>query len=714
MDSIKVHPGRPMPYGATPVRDGINFSVFSRNGTSVILDIFKKPEDSEPYFSYEFDPVVNRTGDMWHVRLEGVETGALYLYRVDGPFAPENGHRFNKNHYLLDPYAKALTDMSIFANLPKDYAAPIDKLDVEFGKRRSARHFPKCIVIDDADFDWQGDQPLNYKLKNCVLYETHLKGFTASPTSAVAHPGTYRGMTEKIPYLKSLGITSVELMPIQEFDEFENANTNPRTGKRLKNHWGYSTISFFAPKTSYAADRTPGGAVREFKEMVREMHKNGLEVILDIVFNHTAEGNEHGLTLNFRGFDNSIYYILEDKHKQYYKNFSGCGNTVNCNHPVVRSFIIDCLRYWVIEMHVDGFRFDLASILGRDRNGNLIKEPPVLERIAEDPILGRTKIIAEAWDAGGAYQVGTFPGGRWAEWNDRFRDEIRRFWRGDDFLCTAAATRMTGSADLYQDDGRKPYHSVNFITSHDGFTLNDLVSYNGKHNEENGEHNRDGSDNNSSYNYGYEGPTANKTIEGIRTRQVKNMLLTLLLSQGTPMLLSGDEFRRTQGGNNNAYCQDNELSWLNWTNQETYAEIVTFLRKAIHTRLTHPVFRRPDFFEGQDHSANLLPDITWFASDGKTPDWSQLNHFLAFRLDGSKAEIFADRDDNDFFIMCNTGATDMTVKTPSLNKGKKWYRFIDTSVPAPNDFTDHGSEELLEEQKTYILPARTMAVLLGK
>ena len=523
-------------------------------------------------------------------------------------------------------------------------------------------------------------------------------------------------MAEKIPYLKELGITSVELLPIQEFDEYENANTNPRTGGRLKNHWGYSTIAFFAPKASYAADRSPGGVVREFKQMVKEFHKAGIEVILDIVFNHTAEGNEHGLTLNFRGFDNSIYYILEDQHKQYYKNYSGCGNTVNCNHPVVRSLIIDCLRYWVTEMHVDGFRFDLASILGRDKNGNLISNPPVLERIAEDPVLRNTKIIAEAWDAGGAYQVGSFPGGRWAEWNDRFRDDCRRFWRGDDYLAASCATRIGGSADLYGDDGRKPYHSVNFVTSHDGFTMNDLVSYNGKHNEENGENNRDGSDNNSSFNYGYEGPTQNKSIEKIRNQQVKNFFCSLIFSQGTPMLLSGDEIRRSQRGNNNAYCQDNELSWLDWTCMDTHKEILEFTQKALKLRRKHPVFRRPEFFEGKRHSGpqSALPDISWFGPDGHEPNWEKSNHFLAYRLSGNKHETLDIEDDWDFFVMCNSSTTDVTVTLPPPARGKKWHGLIDTSAEFPHDFIAEDKTEPLDVQKTYVLPARTTAILVGK
>ena len=714
MEKISAQPGKPLPHGAMVVNGGVNFSVFTRNGTSVIIDIFENSTDDEPVFSYTFDPVINRTGDVWHVLLKGLKAGALYLYRVDGPFQPEKGHRFNINNYLLDPYAKAYTDCSVFNNIPPGYVTPVDKIDIITSTKMKAKGFPKCVVIDDDEFDWQGDRPVNYPLRQSVLYETHLKGFTADPSSNVAHPGTYKGLIEKIPYLKELGVTSVELLPIQEFDEYENTNINPQNGERLTNYWGYSTIGFFAPKTSFSSNTKPGKAVEEFKEMVREMHKNNLEVILDIVFNHTAEGNERGITLNFRGFDNSIYYILEDNNKQYYKNYSGCGNTFNCNHPVVRTLIIDCLRYWVCEMHVDGFRFDLGSILGRDRNGHLMEDPPVLERIAEDPVLRNTKIIAEAWDAGGAYQVGWFPGGRWAEWNDRFRDEIRRFWRGDDYLASAAATRLTGSSDLYLRDGRKPFHSVNFITSHDGFTLNDLVSYNGKHNEQNGECNRDGSDNNSSYNYGFEGITSNEGIEKLRNRQIKNIMLTLLLSQGTPMLLGGDEFRRTQLGNNNAYCQDSPMTWLNWQLKDKNAEIFRFVKHAIAFRLHHQAFRRPEFFQGQDHTYNTLPDIFWFGEDGKAADWSKVNHFIAFRLDGSHAEILADVDDNDFYLMFNTSIHDKSVKIPNPPIGKKWYRCIDTSVPSPNDFLSPGEEEILNEKAIYVLPARSSAVLLSK
>lgn len=714
MNSIIATPGKPMmPFGANITSEGVNFSLFTRNGTSVTIEIFAREEDDTPYYSYVFDKKLNTTGDVWHVELKGLKAGALYLYRVDGPFDPQKGHRFNPHQYLLDPYAKAITCTSIFKNLPPNYATPVDNMDILLGQKQSAKGFPKCVVIDD-DFDWQGDKPLNYPLQDSIIYETHLKGFTASDSSNVDYPGTYKGFIQKIPYLKQLGITSVELLPMQEFDEYENANVNPRTGKRLTNYWGYSTIGFFAPKASYASSKLPGACVTEFKEFVREMHKNGIEVILDIVFNHTAEGNEHGLTLNFRGLDNSIYYILVDDQLQYYKNYSGCGNTFNCNHPVVRTFIIDCLRYWVCQMHVDGFRFDLGSILGRDRNGNLMENPPMLELIAEDPVLRNTKIIAEAWDAGGAYQVGVFPGGRWSEWNDRFRDEVRRFWRGDEHLANAVATRLSGSSDLYFDDGRKPFHSVNFITSHDGFTMNDLVSYNGKHNDENGENNHDGSDNNCSFNHGYEGPSTNKKIEKLRVRQIKNLMVSLFISQGTPMLLGGDEFRRSQNGNNNAYCQDNSISWYDWTLCDKNIEIFRFTRRMIEFRKTHPVFRRPEFFKGINNDQNTRPDIEWLDENCHTPDWSQSNHFFSCMLDGSRSEIYSDKDDNDFYLMFNGGKTDITVKLPKLIDGKKWYRVIDTSAESPFDILAPGYEELLTQQNVYILQGQCVCVLLAK
>jgi glycogen operon protein len=710
--------GKPLPHGAAPQKGGVNFSLFSRNGTQVFLDLFEGENDDDPFQTIEFDPVDNKTGDVWHIFVEGLEEGALYLYRVAGPFAPEKGHRFRVSDYLLDPYAKALTGTKIFANLPLEYLPAVDSVSDASESRPPAGKFPKCVVVNDAGFDWQGDRPLNIPLRDCIIYETHIKGVSVHPSAktrtGVRHPGTYRGIIELIPYFKELGITSLEFLPVHEFDETETDRVNPVTGKQLVNYWGYSTVAFFAPKTSYAADVSPGGAVREFKEMVRELHKNGIEVILDVVFNHTAEGNENGVSISFRGIDNTIYYILDDHYKQYYKNFSGCGNTFNCNHPVARDLILHCLRYWVLEMHVDGFRFDLATILNRDRGGYLLTAPGLPEAIAEDPVLAGTKLIAESWDAGGAYLVGCFPGGRWAEWNDRYRDDIRRFWHGGDFTAAAASTRFAGSADLYHSSGRKPFHSINFISCHDGFTLNDVVSYNGKHNEANGENNRDGSDNNISYNYGFEGAINDKAIEGTRIRQIKNFFLSLMISQGTPMILGGDEIRRTQGGNNNAYCQDNEISWYDWTFKEKNFEVYTFFRKAIAFRKKHPVFRRPDFFKGLDFNGDLIPDITWVDRAGKTPDWKMLNKYLAFFLAGNHMDIQSDTDDDDFFVMCNPDSKDIGAALPVPPKDKKWYRLIDTSVPAPEDFLDEGCEETLPQQRLYILPARSMAILVAK
>ena len=713
MENLQFLPGKPLPQGATITESGVNFSVFTRNGTGVILELFKNPEDAEPYCLYTLDSQLNRTGDIWHVFVSGLGKDALYLYRVDGPFRPNEGLRFNPNTYLIDPYAKALTPCSVFRGLEIVRKAPHIDADLAYNPRRSAKNFPKCIVVDDNDFDWQGDRPLDYPLQYSVIYEAHVRGLSVHQSSQVSHPGTYRGVIESIPRLKELGITSLELLPVHEFDEYENPRRNPRTGDCLTNYWGYSTIAFFAPKATYSSNQQGGGAVREFKEMVRELHKAGIEVILDIVFNHTAEGNERGVTLSLRGFDNPVYYMLEDN-KRYYRNYSGCGNTVNCNHPVVRTFIIDCLRYWVMEMHVDGFRFDLGSVLGRDQNGALLENPPMLERIAEDPVLRDTKIIAEAWDAGGAYQVGWFPGGRWAEWNDRFRDEVRLFWRGDAGMVHHFATRLTGSSDLYLRDGRKPFHSINYLTSHDGFTLNDLVSYNGKHNEENGEENRDGSDHNCSFNYGFEGTTENPKIESIRARQIKNMTLSLLLSLGTPMILMGDELRRTQRGNNNAYCQDTVISWMNWELRRKNADVFRFVSEAIRFRKRHPVFLRSEFLTGKSSADRDAADITWFDAGGHTPDWSKLEQFIAYRLVGNRAPHLDECETYDFFIIFNASLHDVTVTLCPPLPGKKWFRAIDTSYDSPHEILEEGKEELLANQKKYVILSRSSVVLISR
>jgi len=707
--------GKAMPLGATIHEDGVNFAIFSRHATLVTLVLFESAAGG-PYREIPLDKRGNKTGDVWHCFVKGLKAGAYYLYRVDGPYLPERGLRFNPHKALLDPYAKALTtldkwDMKKCAGF--DSESPISDLSLSTEENLSSS--PRCIVVDDNDFDWQGDAPLNYPLRFSVLYETHVKGLTANPNSEVKHPGTYLGVIEKIPYFKELGITSLEFLPIQEFYEHEFPRVNPRTGKLLTNYWGYSTMAFFAPKESYAANRSPGGQVNEFKLMVRELHKAGIEVILDIVLNHTAEGNELGPTFSFRGLDNPIYYILNEN-KRYYQNYSGCGNTVNCNHPVVRSFIMHCLHYWVVEMHVDGFRFDLGSILGRDQHGRLMESPPVLERIAEDPVLSSTKIIAEAWDAGGAYQVGWFPGGRWAEWNDRYRDNIRKYWRGDPRETRNLATRLSGSSDLYLRDGRKPFHSINFITSHDGFTLKDLVSYDHKHNNENGEDNRDGNDNNLSYNYGTEGPTKDPVLEGIRERQLKNFFATMLISLGTPMILGGDEMGRTQHGNNNAYCQDNEISWYDWSLLEKNKNLFRFAKEMIAFRLRHPGFMRPEFYTGREGNYNATPDISWYNEKGANPDWDRGGYNLALQVNGSQATVSRDKDTNDFYIMFNAGLSPIVFSIPPTTSPghKRWFRAVDTSMSSPKDILPVGGEEALDLSYKYTVNARSIVILISK
>ena len=703
--------GKALPLGATPCDRGVNFAVFSRNATALSLIVFESAGSESPCREIKLDKKINRTGDIWHCFIPGLKAGACYLYRADGPYIPEKGFRFNYNKTLIDPYAKALTDLSNWDfKTSTGYDPYSASLDLSYSYIDNISNCPRCIVVDD-DFDWQGDRPLNYPLRFSVLYETHVKGFTRHESSGVSAPGTYKGVTEKIPYLKDLGITSLELLPIHEFNENELNSVNPKTGKRLVNYWGYSTVAFFAPKGSYAHDKSPGGAVREFKEMVRELHKAGIEVILDIVFNHTAEGSELGPTFSFRGFDNSIYYMLPEN-RRYYKNYSGCGNTVNCNHPVLRTFIMDCLRYWVMEMHVDGFRFDLGSILGRDERGHLMENPPMLQRIAEDPILSNTKIIAEAWDAGGAYQVGWFPGGRWAEWNDRYRDELRRYWRGDEKETRHLATRLSGSSDLYLRDGRKPFHSINFITSHDGFCMMDLVSYEKKHNDQNGEDSRDGTDNNYSANYGVEGPC--EKLEAFRIKQIKNFIGSMMVSLGTPMILGGDEMARTQKGNNNAYCQDNEISWYDWSLLEKNADLYRFVKEMIKFRLRHPGFMRPEFYTGRDGNYNAIPDISWFDQHGDNVNWDEIGPCLALRMDGSKADVLADKDDNDFFIMFNGSSNDEDFKICDPLDGKKWLRVIDTGLPSPDDILMPGKEELPKNKNVYRVKERSMVVLISR
>lgn len=700
MDSIRVSPGKVGRAGTTVTAEGVYFTVFSRNAKKIFLDLYASPEDAAPYHTVELNPETNKTGDLWHVFVEGLKAGDLYLYRVDGPFTPSRGHRFDKNQPLFDPRAKAYSEGSVFK-----YMHP--------GKDKNLERMPKCVIVDDEAYDWEDDRPLEIPLEKSIIYEMHVKGFTASPTSGVEHPGTYRGVIEKIPYLQSLGISAVELLPVMEFDEYENSNINPRTGVRMKNFWGYSTIGFFAPKCSYSSDRRPGACVREFKDMVKALHNAGIEVLLDVVFNHTAEGNENGVSLNFRGFDNKIFYHLVPDHKEYYMNYSGCGNAVNANHPVVQDFIIDCLHYWVLEMHVDGFRFDLASELTRDEKGCPSDIAPLTKRISEDSILRKTKIIAEPWDCGGAYQIGNFPGGRWCEWNDHYRDGIRRFIRGDEYIANEAATRIAGSNDLYALSGRGPVNSINFVTAHDGFTMNDLVTYNHKHNEENGEENRDGSDNNLSYNHGFEGPTVNPKIETIRAQKIRNFFTTLMISQGVPMFVAGDEVRRSQGGNNNAYCQDNEISWFNWDDVKNNAQLLEFVQNLIALRNQHPVFHRHEFFGGARTSLfNEPPDISWFNYDGTIPDWKKMNRYLGFRLGGKATGLPC--DDNDFFVAMNMDVHDVTITIPKPSSGRRWFRTIDTSIGNRTSILLGGNEENLNSQEHYVVMANSILVLISK
>ena len=693
-----VRAGSSLTLGTCEIGEGVKFAIFSRYATRVRLELFDQPEDAAPARIIDLDPAHNRTGDVWHVWVKGIGTGQLYAYRVDGPYEPSKGHRFNFKRLLLDPFANAITQAPAwdFASaLGYDPSAPGH--DMVISKADNAASMPKCVFVNDP-FDWQGDQPPRHPWSNTIIYETHIRGFTVHPKAGVDHPGTYRGLMEKIPYLKELGVTAVELMPVQEFNENSVTRKNPQTNQELKNYWGYDPVVFYAPKASYSSSGGMGQQKLEFKEMVRALHKAGIELILDVVFNHTAEGNELGPTLCFRGMDNAIFYTLADD-KRYYKDYTGTGNTINANQPMVRDQILAALRYWMVEMHVDGFRFDLASVLGRDGTGKLLANAPLLERIAEDPILKGVKIIAEAWDAAGAYQVGSFSEQRWAEWNGRYRDDVRRFWRGDDGMLGSFANRLCGSADIYTKSGKGPDGSVNFITCHDGFTLNDLVSYCSKHNEANGESNRDGTNADNSENYGVEGATKDASIEAVRKRQIKNFLLTLFISRGTPMLLGGDEFRRTQGGNNNAYCQDNKTSWYDWNFLEQYKDIFRFTRGMIAFRQAHPVLSKEQFYTDSQ--------IHWFGSQGALPVWGDPK-------EKQVACLINEDEQRALCLMFNADIGTVDFALPSLRSGTRWYLAVDTSHNAPQDLFIEGEEQLLEDSQTYHMAPRSSAILLAR
>lgn len=568
--TYQVEPGRTHPLGATPDKDGVNFAFFSEHATSVELLLFDKHDDPEPIQIVQLNPKINKTFHLWHVYVRGLKPGAAYAYRVDGSQDLHGaGHRFNKNKVLIDPYSNS--NSNALWNRT-DALGPEDNLATSM----------RSVVVDISDYDWEDDRLINRPMSETIIYEMHVGGFTNSPSSGCKHPGTFSAVIEKIPYLKELGITAVELLPVFDFDEKEILREV--NGKQLQDYWGYNPHSYFAPDTSYCASPTERSPIKEFRDMVKALHKAEIEVILDVVFNHTNEGNHEGPIINFKGIDNSIYYHLVPNDRQYYMDYSGCGNTFNCNHPMVEKLIVDCLEFWVREMHVDGFRFDEGSILARGEDGVEMVHPPVLWRIETSEVLAEIKIITEAWDAAGLYQIGKFPGYRYAEWNGRFRDDIRRFVKGDPGLVAAVASRIAGSADLYQASGHLPINSVNFITCHDGFTLNDLVSYNYKHNEDNGEDNRDGINDNLSWNCGVEGETDNPEIDALRWRQIKNFAVILLFSKGVPMIVAGDEVRRTQKGNNNAYCQDNEISWFDWNLVDKNHDIFRFFKLMIDAR----------------------------------------------------------------------------------------------------------------------------------
>jgi glycogen operon protein len=692
ISGLNVRAGRVNPFGATLVPGGVNFSIFSRNATSCTLVLFQKGA-AEPFAELRF-PEEFRTGDVYAMTVFGLDHEMLeYGYRMDGPFDPQTGHRFDKNVVLMDPYAKVIGGRDVWGQTP-DW---------------NNRYQHRSRILQE-DFDWQDDRPLEIPAEDLVIYEAHVRSFTRHASSNVRHPGTYAGLREKVPYLKSLGINCLELMPIFEFDEFENSSANPVTGETRYNYWGYSTVNFFAPKAGYAATGALGMQADELKTLIKELHRNGIEIMLDVVFNHTAEGDHRGPTISFRGLDNRTYYMLTPE--GYYFNFSGCGNTLNCNNPVVRQSVLDCLRYWVSEYHIDGFRFDLAAILGRDPMGVPLSNPPLLETLAGDPILGRCKLVAEAWDAGGLYQVGSFPAyGRWAEWNGKYRDTLRKFLKGEMGQVPDLSLRLQGSPDLYY--GRGTAASVNFLTCHDGFTLRDTVSYNDKHNEANGEHNNDGANDNNSWNCGAEGETNDEGVKVLRLRQMKNAATMLLVSQGTPMILMGDEVGRTQKGNNNTYCHDNDLNWFDWWLVEENAELLRFFRAAIALRHAHPVLRSRDHLRHADYAGVGLPDVSWHGTQAWRPDWSGTSRVVAFLLSGQHAKG-AKCNDHDIYVAMNSHWDSLDFELPQPANGRQWHVAINTGAEAPNDCFEAGHEPRLDEQDRILVGGRSVVVLIGK
>ena len=679
--------GRVLPFGAVILDGGVNFSVFSKEASTCTLVLYHHGA-RDPFIEIPF-PDEFRIGNVYTMMVFGINPDTTeYGYRFEGEYRPEKGLLFDSSRVLLDPYAKSVSGRSVWGRVP-DLTDP----------------FPHRGQFVREDFDWEGDKPLELAPKDLVIYEMHVRSFTRHDSSGVKYKGTFAGIIEKIPYLKELGVNCIELMPVFEFDEFEYSRE--KDGKRLLNYWGYSTVCFFAPKAGYAASAPFGMETDELKNMIKHLHRNGIEVILDVVFNHTAEGDEKGPFISYKGIDNRTYYLLTPDGKYY--NFSGCGNTMNCNDPVVRNVILDCLRYWAASYHVDGFRFDLASILSRDEDGTPMMDPPLLDMIAHDAILGSTVLIAEAWDAGGLYQVGTFPSfNRWSEWNGKYRDCIRRFIKGDGSCAPELYHRISGSDDLYYERGSAA--SVNFVTCHDGFTLKDLVSYNFKHNEDNGEDNRDGMDANDSWNCGLEGETDDPEIQALRYRQMKNMLTLLFTSRGIPMILSGDEFANSQFGNNNAYCQDNEISWLDWSalDKEENRDLHDYIKNLIAFRKAHPVLRATDYHFS--HNSTGYPTLSFHGMTPWMPDRNAHTLTLAYMY----TEEGSDRESTGqtcfIYTAVNAHWEDHTFTLPIIPAHMNWYLAFDTegfSCPP-------GLEKPAKDTESLAVPARTIKVLVAR
>lgn len=683
-------PGKTHPIGATVEDEGVNFCLYcDERSTFVELLLFEQYDAIEPYEIIRFDPLIHRSFYFWHIFVKGLPEKIHYAYRVGGPFEPENGLVFDPQKVLIDPYSKGI-NCSLWKR--SDACKTGDNLHTSM----------RSCVLKLTDYDWQGDSPLNHRLNESIIYEMNVRGFTKSPTSGVTNPGTYAGIIEKIPYLTALGITAVELLPVFEFEDSEVRYFN---GNKLVNYWGYSTVNFFAPHSGYCVNPQEGNHLDEFRDLVKALHKANISVILDVVFNHTDEGDHRGPFYSFKGFANDSYYFLMNKNKNFYCNYSGCGNTFKCNHPIGEKFIVDCLEYWVRDMHVDGFRFDEGTILARGDDGNLIANPPVVWAIELSEQLADTKVIAEAWDAEGGYLVGSFPGHRWAEWNGLYRDNVRDFVRGTAGMLGTFARRITGSADLYQYQYELPSNSINFINSHDGFTLNDLVFYNHKHNQGNGENNRDGVDHNRSWNCGIEGVTDDPQINILRKRQIKNFAAILMLSKGVPMFVAGDEICRTQQGNNNAYCQDNELSWFNWQDVNTNKSMLQFWQRLIAFRKAHPRLFRNKYYNSEINKSGLS-DILWHGCELGKPGWYDPNGLALAMTLGERA------DGEDVHIMFNMYWEELEFELPNI-KGEKWCRAIDTWLPSPLDIAKTG-EEIVHNGSHYKVNARSIVVLISK